>query len=89
MTNARLLVASHVDWALCTTIQGLDDEFLEQKQLLPHDFVDACKAVHQDVQYNERRGYNHSYFFIQSFLEVRSNHHMLLIDLLRSLIPEL
>lgn len=56
--------------------QGLEDEFLVGKQLLPHDFLRACERAKQKVEYHERAGYNHSYFFIQSFLQNHLHFHL-------------
>ena len=47
--------------------QGSADEFLE-KQLLTPNFAQACKAAGQTVKINYREGYDHSYYFIQSFI---------------------
>ncbi len=48
--------------------QGLDDEFL-QDQLKPELFEKACKAVGQKLELRFHEGYDHSYFFIQSFMD--------------------
>jgi S-(hydroxymethyl)glutathione dehydrogenase/alcohol dehydrogenase len=47
--------------------QGSEDEFLAQ--LLPNNFIEAAKGCGQDVSYNIRLGYDHSYHFIASFIE--------------------
>ena len=54
--------------------QGLGDQFLEE-QLKPHLFVDACKKSGQKLSYREHEGYDHSYFFIQSFIDEHLNWH--------------
>ncbi|KAJ3000204.1 hypothetical protein HDV02_000117 [Globomyces sp. JEL0801] len=46
--------------------QGSVDSFLEQKQLLPENFV-GVKNQHLNVEYRVQEGYDHSYFFIQTF----------------------
>lgn len=48
--------------------QGLADEFLE-KQLMVNDFESACHVAHQLVEINFRKGFDHSYYFIASFIE--------------------
>jgi S-formylglutathione hydrolase len=47
--------------------QGTADSFLED-QLKPELFVDACAEAGQPVKLNRREGYDHSYYFISSFL---------------------
>ena len=48
--------------------QGTKDEFLE-KQLLPHDLESECLAAGQPLQLNFRADYDHSYYFISTFIE--------------------
>ena len=48
--------------------QGTDDQFYRDKQLLPEAFEEACKQVGQEVTINYRDGYDHSYYFISSFI---------------------
>jgi S-formylglutathione hydrolase len=47
--------------------QGSADEFLEKQLLTPH-FAEACKAANQPAKINYREGYDHSYYFISSFV---------------------
>ncbi|GAA0537476.1 S-formylglutathione hydrolase [Rhizomicrobium palustre] len=47
--------------------QGLGDEFLET-QLKPHLLQAACDAVGHKLVLNMRSGYDHSYYFIASFI---------------------
>ena len=47
--------------------QGLDDSFLAQ-QLKPHLFREACDKAGQKLTLREHPGYDHSYFFIQTFI---------------------
>ncbi len=47
--------------------QGLQDEFLKT-QLLLSDFEDACNEAEQLIQVNYREGYDHSYYFIATFI---------------------
>jgi len=48
--------------------QGSADQFLAD-QLRPELFVAACKASGQPLDYRLHDGYDHGYFFIQSFIE--------------------
>lgn len=54
--------------------QGTDDDFYKQKQLLPENFKAAVEsdAVKQrgnvNLELNMREGYDHSYFFISTFV---------------------
>lgn len=54
--------------------QGGGDEFLEQ-QLKPKLLIDACAAMNHPVDLNIRDGYDHSYYFIQSFMSEHMAHH--------------
>lgn len=51
--------------------QGTNDEFYVKKQLLPEAFVKACDKNKENVSVDLRfqDGYDHSYFFIASFVE--------------------
>ncbi|MGB3137975.1 MAG: S-formylglutathione hydrolase [Nodosilinea sp.] len=55
--------------------QGADDSFLAQNQLLPEVFAAACKAAGQPLQLRKQPGYDHSYFFIASFMGDHLRHH--------------
>jgi S-formylglutathione hydrolase len=48
--------------------QGLSDQFLAE-QLMPHLFVEACAESGQELKLRKHEGYDHSYFFIQSFID--------------------
>jgi S-formylglutathione hydrolase len=54
--------------------QGDADNFLGE-QLRPELFVDACTSVGQSVNLRMQPGYDHSYFFIASFIEDHLRHH--------------
>lgn len=47
--------------------QGLKDEFFT-KQLCIADFVKTCQEFHQPVTVNYREDYDHSYYFIATFV---------------------
>ncbi|BBP03598.1 S-formylglutathione hydrolase [Sulfuriferula plumbiphila] len=48
--------------------QGLDDRFL-QEQLLPDEFEAACAVAQQPLTLRRHAGYDHSYYFIATFIE--------------------
>lgn len=54
--------------------QGLADRFLET-QLQPERLEAACAAAGQSLQLRRHTGYDHGYFFIQSFVEDHLRHH--------------
>ena len=53
--------------------QGLSDEFFEP-QLKTKRFEEACIQSKQELKVNYRDGYDHSYYFIASFIEDHLNH---------------
>ena len=52
------------------------DKFLAE-QLHPHLFEAACKEAGQTLTLRRHAGYDHGYFFIQSFVEDHLRHHAL------------
>ncbi len=54
--------------------QGAADQFLEE-QLKPDLLVEACEAAGQHFELRLQPGYDHSYFFIQTFIEDHLRHH--------------
>jgi len=54
--------------------QGRDDPFL-MEQLKPALFEAACKKAGQALSLRLHEGYDHSYFFISSFMEDHLRHH--------------
>jgi S-formylglutathione hydrolase len=54
--------------------QGTADQFLEE-QLKPHLFESACKGAQQKLNLRMQPGYDHSYYFIQSFIADHIAHH--------------
>ena len=54
--------------------QGLGDKFLAE-QLHPHLFEAACKAIGQPLTLRRHEGYDHGYYFIQSFVADHLAHH--------------
>jgi S-formylglutathione hydrolase len=53
--------------------QGAADQYLDQLQ--PHLFEQACKAVNQPLRLRFHPGYDHSYYFIATFIEDHIRHH--------------
>lgn len=54
--------------------QGLDDPFLDE-QLKPHLFEEACVTMGQKLTLRRHEGYDHGYFFIETFMEDHIRHH--------------
>lgn len=54
--------------------QGLSDQFLEE-QLHPHLFEDACRKAGQRLNLRRHVGYDHGYYFIQTFVDDHLEHH--------------
>jgi S-formylglutathione hydrolase len=53
--------------------QGTVDEFLPNLQ--PEKLETACTKAGQPLTLNMREGYDHSYWFVQSFMEDHFAHH--------------
>ncbi|MEZ4239020.1 MAG: S-formylglutathione hydrolase [Myxococcota bacterium] len=58
--------------------QGLADGFLAE-QLRPDDLASACAAVGQRLQLRKHEGYDHSYYFIATFVDDHLAHHAALL----------
>jgi len=54
--------------------QGTRDQFLE-RELRPELLERACEQAGQSLDLRRREGYDHSYFFISSFVETHLRHH--------------
>ena len=54
--------------------QGLDDPYLGE-QLHPHLFEDACRQASQAIVLRRHQGYDHGYYFIQTFIADHIRHH--------------
>jgi len=54
--------------------QGLDDKFLAE-QLHPHLFEAAARSAGQKLTLRRHPGYDHGYFFIQTFIDDHLRHH--------------
>ncbi len=54
---------------------GSDDSYLADGQLLPDAFAVACAKVGQPLTLRMQEGYDHSYYFVASFIEDHIRHH--------------
>jgi S-formylglutathione hydrolase len=54
--------------------QGTDDKWLEE-QLLPEKFIKAAKGSGQSLTLRMQPGYDHGYYFIQTFIADHLRHH--------------
>jgi S-formylglutathione hydrolase len=75
--DATELVAQVKDAARRPAIlidQGSSDQFLE-KQLRPHLFEAAAKKAGYPLTLRHQTGYDHSYYFISTFMEDHLRHH--------------
>jgi len=54
--------------------QGDQDQFLAE-QLYPHEFGEACAEAGQELNLRMQPGYDHSYYFIQTFMRDHIEHH--------------
>lgn len=55
--------------------QGLADKFLIEKQLLPEALEAACTQLGQPLTLRRHAGYDHGYYFIQTFIDDHLRHH--------------
>ena len=55
--------------------QGDDDEFYQGGNMSTEDFAAACGAAGQALDLRMQKGYDHSYFFVQSFIGDHIAHH--------------
>ncbi len=72
--DATHLVARNPSTAHILIDQGGNDNFLEE-QLKSHLFEEACQKSGQKLTLNIRDGYDHSYYFIASFIDAHLSHH--------------
>ena len=59
--------------------QGSEDPFLKD-HLLPSKLVDACNGTTQKLNLNLRQSYDHSYYFVASFIEQHIQFHAKILD---------
>lgn len=70
----ELLRAGHRSPHPIRVDQGLADEFLKE-QLLPDNLIKACEETGQKLVYNGHPAFDHSYYFIASFMKQHILHH--------------
>ncbi|CAG5865359.1 unnamed protein product [Menidia menidia] len=74
--DATALAASYAGPRLDVLIdQGRDDQFLSASQLLPDNLIAVCSEKKIPVVFRLQPGYDHSYFFIYSFINDHIKHH--------------
>lgn len=54
--------------------QGMSDKFLE-RELRPELFEEACAVSGQSLRLRRHEGFDHSYYFIQTFVKAHLKHH--------------
>lgn len=72
--DASLLMSRHAHPGLILVDQGLADQFLEG-QLHPQALEAAAAVSGQKLELRRHEGYDHSYWFIQSFIDDHLRHH--------------
>lgn len=71
--SSELVKATKIPPILIT--QGSNDNFYEE-QLKETTFLENARKSNQQITYNKVEGYDHSYFFIATFLESHFDFHM-------------
>lgn len=71
--SAQLIVKNGKKFADILVDQGLDDQFYEQ--LHPEKLQQACDQVGQSLNLRFHDGFDHGYYFIQSFIDDHLRHH--------------
>jgi S-formylglutathione hydrolase len=66
--DASLLMKASTHHIPALVDQGLDDDFLKE-QLHPESLISAALSNNYPLILNQHQGYDHSYFFIASFIE--------------------
>ena len=72
--DAALLIGDAHEKLPLLIDQGTDDEFLSD-QLKPGALEQACIASHYPLELRMQEGYDHSYYFIATFIEDHLRHH--------------
>ena len=72
--DAALLIGDAREKLPLLIDQGTEDDFLTD-QLKPGALEQACIASHYPLELRLQKGYDHSYFFIASFIEDHLRHH--------------
>jgi S-formylglutathione hydrolase len=77
--DASVLVGLRPHPAPILIDQGAGDRFLAEQQLRPERFAAAAAASGQQLTLRMQPGYDHGYFFIQSFVADHLQHHARLL----------
>jgi S-formylglutathione hydrolase len=77
--DATSLVAQRAHPAPILIDQGTADKFLAEQQLLPERFEAAARVSGQALTLRMQQGYDHGYYFIQSFIADHLAHHARLL----------
>jgi S-formylglutathione hydrolase len=72
--DASLLIGDAREKLPLLIDQGTEDDFLSD-QLKPGALEQACIASHYPLELRMQEGYDHSYFFISTFIEDHLRHH--------------
>jgi len=72
--DASLLIGDASEKLPLLIDQGTEDDFLSD-QLKPGALEQACIASHYPLELRMQEGYDHSYFFISTFIEDHLRHH--------------
>ncbi|MBC8069966.1 MAG: S-formylglutathione hydrolase, partial [Deltaproteobacteria bacterium] len=72
--TVALLEAGHRFPSVPRVDQGLADKFLAE-QLRPELLEQACEAAGQPIVLRRHEGYDHSYYFVASFVDDHLRHH--------------
>ena len=72
--DATALIGAGARCAPILVDQGEDDQFLDA-QLHPHLLEQACAHAGQPLELRRHPGYDHSYYFIQTFIADHLEHH--------------
>lgn len=67
------LIQARPSSALILVDQGTNDEFIAN--LKPHLLADVCELSGQALKLNMRENYDHSYYFVATFIESHIRHH--------------
>jgi S-formylglutathione hydrolase len=59
--------------------QGTSDQFYKDQQLLPENFSAAAEKAGQKLKLRMQPGYDHGYYFMQSFMADHLKHHAALL----------
>lgn len=72
---AKVIQASGRQYSSILVDQGAADEFFHDGQLMPEKLQEACFKANQPLTLRYQAGFDHSYYFIQSFINDHIQHH--------------